>query len=320
MSELRTGRVIRVDAKVCHVDLEGEVVLAAPRGTLFEDLGERKNPVAVGDRVSVSVEGDPAGIEEVLERDNYLGRTASSHDPREQVLFANVDQLFVITSVKKPEFSSHRTDRILAACEWHEIPAALVLNKIDLGKQEELDALRATYEAIPIPVYETCATDGRGIEELAQALRDRTTVFYGPSGGGKSTIANRLQPGLNLREGRVSKYWKQGRHTTSFSQLYPLDMGGALIDTPGIRAFRLHDVGRNVLRDLFPDFLPFQEECRYPGCTHDHEPECAVCDAVEEGRLAVTRYASYVEMLDEADPDLAYEPEEEEGEVGDLPT
>ena len=305
MGELRTGRVLRVDAKVVHVDLDGEVVLASPRGQLFERLEGQKNPIAVGDRVRVSLGGDPIAVEEVLERENWLGRVASSHDPREQVLVANVDQLLVIASAREPRFSSGRTDRILAACVWHEIPAALVLNKIDLADPDEVAAIRATYEAVPIDVLETCAADGRGVAGLAERLRDRLSVLYGPSGAGKSTLVNRIQPGLSLKEGRISRYWKQGRHTTSVSQLHPLDGGGAVIDTPGIRVFRLHGVARVVLRDLFPDFEPFQSQCRYDGCTHDHEPECMVADAVETGRLAATRYASYLEMLDELDPDLA---------------
>ena len=309
MTDLRTGRVVRVDAKVCHVEVEGKVIHAALRGRLFEDLQGRKNPIAVGDLVRVSLDGDPVALEEVLERRNYLGRTASSHDPREQVLVANVDQLFVIGSLVDPGFSSNRTDRILAACFWHDIPAILVLNKIDLTSPEEIADITATYEAIPIQVIATCAKDGRGVEQLKERMRDRVSVFYGPSGAGKSTLINNIQPGLDLREGRISRFWSQGRHTTSFSRLITLEMGGWVVDTPGIRVFRLHGMQREVLRDQFPDFARFQAQCRYPGCTHDHEPECAVFDAVDRGELAATRYASYVEMLDELDPQLAYDDE-----------
>jgi len=311
MSDLRTGRVIRVDAKVCLVDLHGEVIQAAPRGALFEDLQGQKNPIAVGDLVKVSLDGDPVGVEEVLPRRNYLGRTASSHDPREQVLVANVDQLFLVSSLRRPGFSSHRTDRILAACVWHEIPAILVLNKIDLAEDdEELADIRATYDAIPIDVIETCAKDGRGVNDLAARLKGKVSALYGPSGAGKSTLLNRIQPGLDLKEGKVSKYWNQGKHTTTHSALIHLEQGGYVIDTPGIRTFRLYDLKRANLRDLFPDFAPYQRKCRFPDCTHDHEPDCAVFDAVDCGELAASRYASYVDLLDEIDPENAYEPEE----------
>lgn len=305
MTALREGRIVRVDAKVVHVDLGDEVIHASPRGSLFENLKGRKNPIAVGDQVRVSLDGDPVAVEEVLPRKNYLGRVASAHDPREQVLVANVDQLFLIGSVSKPGFSSNRTDRILAACDWHEIPAVLVMNKIDLARGDELDHIRKTYESIPITVIETCAKDGRGVDILAERMKDRVSVFYGPSGAGKSTLLNTIQPGLNIREGKISAYWSQGRHTTSFSLLHRLDMGGYVVDTPGIRVFRLYDVKTSELRDLYPDFAPFAEQCRFNSCSHDHEPDCAVADAVESGDLSATRYASYVEMLDEMQPDLA---------------
>ncbi|MCA9001868.1 MAG: ribosome small subunit-dependent GTPase A, partial [Planctomycetes bacterium] len=306
----RVGRVLRVDAKVVHVDLDGETVQASPRGALFEIRGEQKNPISVGDFVEVGFDGDPIPVERVLPRRNYLGRVASAHDPREQVLVSNVDQMFIIASLSRPGFSSNRTDRILAACTWHEIPVILVLNKLDLAKPGEVEAITKTYERIPIEVIASCAIDGRGLERIAELMKDRVSVFYGPSGAGKSTLLNRIQPGLNIKEGKVSQYWKQGRHTTSYSYLHPLEMGGYAIDTPGIRAFRLFDVKGSELRDLFPDFTPFAKECHYINCSHDHEPICGVADAVEAGLLADSRYASYLDMLDEAQPENAYNPED----------
>ncbi len=217
-------------------------------------------------------------------------------------LAANVDQLFVVASVNKPGFSSARTDRILAACEWGHIPARLVLNKVDLATEVELENLRATYESIPIDVIETCATKGAespGIQTLRELMRDKVSVFYGASGAGKSTLLNALQPGLKLKVGKISRYWETGKHTTTYSQMYRLDFGGYVIDTPGIRVFRLFGVPVDNVRDLFPDFRPFQARCKFSGCSHDHEPDCAVFDAVEDGELSASRYASYVELLDE---------------------
>ncbi len=297
MAPLKTGRVIRTDAKVCHVDVEGRVLLVAPRGILFD--GVQKNPVAVGDEVEIDESTSPASLERVLPRRNWLSRTASSHDPREQVLAANIDQLLVIASMAKPGFSSTRTDRILAACTWQRIPASIVLNKIDLAEEDEVEALQDTYERIPIRVLKTSALDGRGIEELRAAMKDKVTIVYGASGAGKSSLLNRIEPDLKLKVGKISKYWDTGKHTTSFSQMFRLTMGGYVIDTPGIRTFRVHDVPTENLRDLFPEFAPFQARCHFPSCTHDHEPDCAVFDAVDRGELAASRYASYVEMLDE---------------------
>lgn len=305
------GLVVRVDAKVCHVRIGDRTVQAAPRGTLFDALEEVKNPVAVGDRVLVDLGGDPVRLTQVLPRRNWLGRTASSHDPREQVLAANVDQLLAIASLEKPRFSSNRTDRILAACEWHQIPAVLVVNKVDLARGDELERVLATYRSIPVPVLPCSAEDGRGLDELRELLRGRCSILYGPSGAGKSSLVNALQPGLDLKVGRISRYWEAGRHTTSFSQMHALDFGGWVIDTPGIRVFRLNRVHHSELKGLFPDIRRIQPRCRFPDCTHHHEPDCAVIDAVEAGELAETRYHSYLELLAEALPDPL--PEDQEG-------
>ena len=305
MSSSREGRVVRMDAKVCHVDLDGDVVQAAPRGKIFDDLSVRKNPIAVGDWVRVDVEGGPPSIEEVLARRNYLGRMVSSHDAREQVLVANVDQLFVIASVNQPGFSSNRTDRILAACQWHEIPATLVLNKTDLARPGELESLRATYEQAGFRVLETRATAGEGVAELRAQLAGRVSVFYGASGAGKSSLLNALEPALALKVGKISKYWQAGKHTTSYSTMLPLPSIGPdtwVVDTPGIRVFRLWGVDQVQLRDLFRDFAPFQARCRFSSCTHDREPGCEVRAAVEQGRVAEPRYASYLEIKDELAP------------------
>ena len=299
------GTVVRGDARVYHVCLDesGETRQFAPRGKLFDTLdGGIKNPVTVGDKVRVMLDGDPPAVEEVLPRRNYLPRIASSHDPREQILFSNVDQLFVIASVTKPTFSSNRTDRILAACEYYEIPANVVLNKVDLDKDDMTAQLRETYEEAGLRVIETCATDGR-LGELDELLRGSISVFYGASGAGKSTILNTLQPGLKLRTGKISRYWEAGKHTTTFSQMHVLDaLECRVIDTPGIRVFRLAGINKAELRDCFPEFAPHQARCRFPDCSHDHEPDCGVYEAVESGRLAPTRYASYVEILDELVP------------------
>ena len=304
MTAFAEGTVIRGDAKVVHVLVDGDVRQFAPRGKLFKDRGAaEKNPIAVGDRVRVSLDGDPPGVEEVLSRRNYLSRVASSHDPREQVLFANVDQLFIVGSLAQPRFSSNRTDRILAACEYYEIPVRLILNKTDLVSEEDAEGIAATYAAAGLEILRTCATEQQGIDELARLLNGHVSVMYGASGAGKSTLLNAIQPELKLRTAKISKYWSTGKHTTTFSQMHHMPAVDAwIIDTPGIRAFRPYGINKAELRDCFPEFAPVQESCRFPDCSHDHEPECAVFDAVEEGRIAPTRYASYVEILDELAP------------------
>lgn len=301
-SHLVEGLVLRGDARVYHVLIDGRSRPCAPGGRLFEELNERKSPVAVGDRVRVTLEGDPARIEEVLPRRNWLSKVASSHDPREQVLFANVDQVFVVGSLAAPKFSSNRTDRILVGCHWSDIPAAVVLNKVDLDEDGEEESIRATYEAAGYEVLSTSAVTGVGVEPLRERLKGRTSVFYGASGVGKSSLLNALEPGLGLKIGKVSKYWDAGKHTTTFSSMVSLPDGSLVIDTPGIRTFRPHGLAKTELRYRFPEFAPFLGKCHFADCSHDHEPGCAVAEAAEAGKLPPSRYLTYVELLDELEP------------------
>ncbi len=313
-SHLVEGLVLRGDARVYHVEIDGRSRPCAPGGRLFEDLESVKSPVAVGDRVRVTLEGDPARIEEVLPRRNWLSKVASSHDPREQVLFANVDRVFVIGSLASPKFSSNRADRILVGCHWGDIPATVVLNKLDLDDDGEEPMIRATYEAAGYEVLSTSATRGDGVETLRARLGGARSVFYGASGVGKSSLLNALQPGLALKIGKVSKYWDAGKHTTTFSTMVRLDDTSHVIDTPGIRVFRPYGMLKPDLRYRYPELAPFLGRCRFADCTHDHEPGCAVADAAEAGKLAPSRYLSYVELLDELEPP----PEEVESITGEF--
>lgn len=304
MSATWLGWVMRADARLVYVKLlegpqAGQIRPCALRGKLWEEASSSKSPVAVGDRVAVTLDGDPPGVERVEPRRNLLSRVASSHDSRAQILFANVDQLVNVASVVQPKFSSNRTDRILAACRWHGIPVVLALNKIDLAQPEDIAALRKTYLEAEVEVLEVSAKTGAGLEQLRARLNGRISALYGGSGVGKSTLLNALDARLKLKIGKISRFWDQGKHTTSNSQVIELDEHTAVIDTPGIRVFRLHECTRDQLRLLFPEFLRVQSRCRLRDCSHDHEPQCAVFEAVEQGRIAPTRYASYLEILDE---------------------
>ena len=293
------GRVVRLDAKQVHVALDAQIVPCVPRGRLFEDLAGRKNPMAVGDLVRVERDGDSAGVAEVMPRRNYLSRVASMHDPREQILFANVDQLLVIASVRNPLFSSVRVDRILTACCWHGIPAALVLNKIDLDKKRGSVKIEETYRLAGYRVLLTSTKSGSGLGDLRELLLGKVSALYGGSGVGKSSLLNALQPNLGLAEGKISSYWDSGKHTTSFSRWIELAGIGSVIDTPGVRSFRAHGMHAGDLRGAFPEFAGPAALCRFPDCSHDHEPGCAVREALDKGQIAASRYASYVELLDE---------------------
>lgn len=293
------GTVVRVDARQCEVELDGRELPALLRGRLFESAREDRLPVAVGDRVRLAQEGEEYAIEEVLPRRNFFARRAAGEDLRRQILAANVDQVVCVCSFGYPPFSSVTADRILCAAHFHDIPAVLVLNKTDKARRRQVEAIRATYEAAGYRVLPTSAKRGEGIEELAACLRDRVSVFYGLSGTGKSSLLNCIEPGLGLRTREVSAALRSGRHTTTFARLYRLRMGGAVIDTPGVRVFRPYGIPPHELRLHFPEFVEPGRRCRFPACLHREEPDCAVRAAVEAGELPESRWRSYLEILEE---------------------
>lgn len=292
--------VVRVDARQCEVLLHGEIRQARMRGRLFEERSQDKVPVAVGDLVELSEEGHELAIEAILPRRNVFARRAAGDDPgRRQILATNVDQVVVVNSVGNPAFSSMVADRILTACSFAGIPALLVLNKIDKGKRRKLEKLSASYAHAEAEVLLTSATEQIGMDELVEKLRDRTSVLYGLSGVGKSTLMNAIDPELRLEVREASESLQSGRHTTTFSRWYPLAVGGAVIDTPGVRKFRPFGIPPHELRLHFPELRELGKDCHFPACLHREEPECAVRAALDEDRLPPSRFRSYRELLDE---------------------
>lgn len=296
---LREGLVTRVDARRCEVVLGGEPVLAAIAGRLFEAPGEDKVPVAVGDRVLLRAEEGELAIHEVLPRRNFFARRAPTPEVRRQVVAANVDQVLVVSSFGTPPFSSITADRILVAAHFHDLPAALVLNKLDLARARQVAPIRATYEAAGYPVLATSARHGDGLDAFRERLRGRTSVIYGLSGVGKSALLNAIEPGLGLRTKEVSAALRGGRHATAFARYFRLAMGGAVIDTPGVRVFRPYGIPPKELRLHFPDLAAAGKACSYPDCLHREEPGCAVRAAVAGGCFPESRYRSYLEILAE---------------------
>lgn len=296
-----TAQVLRVDARQCEVLLpDGVATPALMRGRLFEERGDDRVPVAVGDRVRVEREQDSWAITEILPRRSLFCRRASGEDrDRRQLLAANVDQVVVVNSLQHPPFSSIAADRILAACSFAGLPALLVLNKTDLVKPRKLERILATYAGAEVPLLPTSALDGGGMRELRAALAGRVSVFYGLSGVGKSTLLNRMLPGLELETRGASAALGAGRHTTAFTRWYPLPGGGAVVDTPGVRKFRPYGLPPAELRLHFAELRRLGAGCRYPDCTHRSEPDCAVRTALADGGLPEPRYRSYLELLQE---------------------
>lgn len=301
LSPAETATVVRVDARQCEVLSPGdsEARAALMRGRLWEARSEDKSPVAVGDQVRLEVDEDGEAIAEVLPRRNAFARRAAGEDVRRQLLATNVDQVVLVACFGTPPFSSITTDRILAAASFADIPATLVLNKIDRAKPRKIEKIAGTYQALELPVLLTSAETGEGCDALTEALVGKTSVFYGLSGVGKSSLLNRVEDGLGIRTREVSESLKSGRHTTTFARLYPLAAGGAVIDTPGARTFRPWGIPPHELRLHYEELRKIGPQCRFPACLHRDEPDCAVMAAADRSEIAESRLRSYHELLAE---------------------
>ncbi|MCK4315774.1 MAG: ribosome small subunit-dependent GTPase A, partial [Anaerolineae bacterium] len=268
--------------------------------------------VAVGDRVRISLVEDGSGmIEEIAERERALTRLAPSGrdfrrwdragylSEREQVIVANPDQAIFVFACAEPFPNLRMLDRLLVGTEIQHIPAVVCANKIDLVDDQGAQALFGIYQEIGYPVLYTSAVTGEEMDGLRDTLRGKLSALVGPSGTGKTSLLNAMQPGLGLRVREVSQATRKGRHTTVVPQLVPLDVGGWVADTPGIRALALFDVDPEELDAYFPDIAPLVAHCRFSDCTHTVEPGCAVIQAVEEGQVSRHRYESYVRLREE---------------------
>jgi ribosome biogenesis GTPase len=302
---LATGLVIRVDSKVCWVrltDPDGGALLKCPiRGRLFQAESSAKNPVAVGDRVRVSPgESENEGrVDAVEPRRNRLSKpVADSAGRREQVVVANVDYLAIVVSAARPPLRPGLIDRFLIAAGRQGIEPVVIVNKIDLVDRDELEAEMSAYAGLGKRLVYTSALKPIGLERLRRLLAGRQTVFVGHSGVGKSSLLNALLPDLGLRTRDVSRKSGRGVHTTTQVVLYEFDEGGSVIDTPGVRAVGLWNVEPEDVDVYFEEITTVSEGCRFRGCTHRHEPDCAVEAAVEKGEIDPRRFASYLRIVE----------------------
>lgn len=259
------------------------------------------NPVAVGDRVSIALNQEgTAFITNIEDRDNYIIRKASNLSRQSHIIAANVDQAFLVVTINHPQTSTVFIDRFLASAEAYRVPVTLVFNKIDL-----LDDDEKRYQEMMIDLYETIGYDCVAISALDDGvkstlqpmLENKITLFSGNSGVGKSTLLNKLLPGVNLRTAEISDAHDTGMHTTTFSEMLPLPYGGWVIDTPGIKGFGTFDMEPAEICGYFKEIFRFSKDCRFNDCTHTHEPHCAVRKALEEHYIAESRYNSYLSML-----------------------
>lgn len=279
---------------------DGETVRCRIRGRLRLKGVRSTNPVVVGDEVACEAdEGGDYVIADILPRRNYVIRRASNLSKESHIIAANVDQALLMASLRSPETPTEFVDRFLVTCEAYKVPVTILLSKLDLQDAEAVAEFRAVYEGAGYRVLEVSVREGRGVEEVRELLAGRTTLVSGNSGVGKSTLIQAIDPSLDIRTGEISESHHKGRHTTTFSTMYPLAGGGAVIDTPGIKGFGLIDIDEAELWHYFPEMMRVAPACRFYNCTHTHEPGCAVTEAVKAGEIAWPRYESYLKIRDE---------------------
>ena len=298
------GRVLRAQSGYYYVKANGEIIECLLRGRIkYEKKSEDgrilyADPVAVGDLVKITKVDDEAGvIEEIYLRKTKLSRRFPGEQmPVEQIVVANADQLIIVVSIKKPKLSFRFLDRFLILGENGGLLPIICVNKIDLVNEQEKQEIEHdfdAYQSIGYSVIFTSAVTGKNIDNLISFMKDQFSVVVGASGVGKSSLLNTMQPGLGLKVGEVSATTKKGRHITSSVEIFELNSGGMVADTPGIREVGLWGIDTEHLDYYFPEMEPYIGKCRFNNCIHIHEPDCVVKEEVEAGKISSIRYESY---------------------------
>ncbi len=289
------------DGKWCQCRLKGKMRL--------DDL-KTTNPIAVGDEVEIEYDeqGKNPCIASVLKRDNYIIRNSPRNARKNHIIASNIDQSFLVCSLRYPKTRLGFIDRFLVSCEMYHVEAHLLFNKADVWRDEDFgffEELKELYEPLGYPVHMTIAGENRGIEKLLPLLEGKRTLVSGQSGVGKSTLLNCIDPSLNITTKEVSNYNDKGQHTTTFATMYDLDGssglgGGEIIDTPGIKLFKLIDLDKNEVGHYFPEIRARMQDCKFDNCTHFNEPKCAVQAALDKGEIAEHRFVSYYNIFNES--------------------
>jgi ribosome biogenesis GTPase / thiamine phosphate phosphatase len=284
--------VLGVDGKIYNCRLQGKFRL--------EEIKE-SNPVAPGDRVKLIVDNNDASITEILQRENHILRQSVKKSGHSQVLAANIDQVMLIATVRHPRTSLGFIDRFLVSAESFRIPQVVIFNKADLLnslEKDDIEQLIKLYEQLGVKAFLVSATSSESLAFLSQIIKDKTTLVAGHSGVGKSTLLNRLSPTIKQTTGEVSEFTSKGTHTTTFTEMFRIDDKTFIIDTPGIKEWGLVEMGQQEISDYFPEMRDRRADCKFGSrCLHLTEPRCAIRLAVEEGRIALSRYESYVSMV-----------------------
>ncbi len=298
VTETVEGTVIATHGPLVRVQVGERTLVVASRRRLRWEGGVPEDPrLVVGDDVTVEMDRGEGVIVGVAPRRTCLLRRAASSN-RPQILAANVDQALLVFAARLPEPNRRLLDRFLVACEHADIAPVVVINKADQGA-DLVEGWLPLYESLGYPILVVSARTGRSMGTVKRCLRDRTSLFCGPSGAGKSSLLNAVFPGFRLRVGSISEATGKGRHTTTTAELMPLPSGGFVVDTPGLKEFGLWNLDRRELEISFPEIGRRAHECRFPDCSHQHEPGCAVKAAVEHGDIDADRHGSYLTLLKE---------------------
>ena len=296
------GRVIRISGLKCLVEVEGELLQCEIRGRLKAGVRKTNSPVVAGDWVEILLrEGGGGIIEAVCPRTSKFSRGASGSRPIEQILIANLEQLVVVVAARQPEPRVGFIDRAIIMAVKGNIQPIVCINKVDLVEDRAVDLLAAPYAALGYPIHYSSAVRGVGMEGFKDVLRNRVSAIVGQSGVGKSTLLNYVEPGLGLKTNEIMARHDRGRHTTTAVQLYKLQQGGYVADTPGIKELRLWDVQRSELERYYPEIAPFVGSCQFSDCSHVHEPDCAVRAASAAGQILPSRYEAFCRIAGSLD-------------------
>lgn len=297
------GRVIKSTGLWYNVRLDnGTVISCRIKGKMRLISRRTTNPVNIGDRVLVDVLENDTVIREVLPRSNYIIRKSSRSSTAEHIIAANLDQALIMATIGMPRTSTGFIDRFLLTAMAYHIPTIVLLNKVDLYNEKEMQEaknLELVYKSAGYQVIYTSAEKDIGVSEVQKIMKNRISLLSGHSGVGKSTLINKIVPGLNLKVAHLTSSNQKGKHTTTYAEMFELPFGGFIIDTPGIKEFGILDFEKWEVSHYFPEMEKLLHYCRFDDCLHIHEPNCAVKTALETGEIAISRYQNYLSILDE---------------------
>ena len=263
------------------------------------------NPIAVGDTVDFSIETktdeETGVITNIHERENFIVRKSVNLSKQTHVIAANIDQVFLLITINNPPTLTTFIDRFLVSARAYRVSTILVFNKIDsyeIEERAEILYLKDIYEKIGYTCIEVSATQHKNVDKIKELMTDKTSMFVGHSGVGKTTLVNSIEPSLDLKTKEISEQYKQGKHTTTFAEMFDLSFNARIIDTPGIKGFGVVDMEKDELGDYFPEFFALKQDCKFNNCIHINEPQCAVKDALEDDEISWSRYKSYMQILE----------------------